>query len=317
MDAGAGASLLVQRARARPWGLATAALVGDLTEVRLDEGDDALDEASLFQIGSVTKTMTGVLLADAILRQETTAAATLGEVLGLEGGAAGVTLGQLATQRSGLPRLPPNLDPSSVDQSDPYAAYTEDGLRQALAEVELGPGEHLYSNFGFMTLGLALAAVTGSPLAQLFRERIFEPLGMTSAGCPPAEQGRVTGYSGPAPTPWWTTQLPGAGGVGASIGDLCLYLRAHVDPPAGALGEAIELATTIHAQAPGPMGYGWAHQGGGCWHNGGTGGFRSFVAFHRPSRTAVALLANSAQAEMIDGVGFATLTEIIRANGAV
>src|SRR5579885_1379396 len=200
MDADAGASLLVERVRARPWGLAAAALVGDDTRVRLDAGDDPLDERSLFQIGSVTKTMTGVLLADAIVRAETSPDATLGAVLGFGGGAAEVTLGQLATQRGGLPRLPPNLDLDNVDQSDPYAEYSEGDLVAALRGLEPGPPDHLYSNFGFMALGLALATLTGTPMPTLLEERVFRPLRMDSAGCPPAEAGRVPGYSGAAQT---------------------------------------------------------------------------------------------------------------------
>ena len=107
------------------------------------------------------------------------------------------------------------------------------------------------------------------------------------------------GYSGPTEVPWWRTNLPGPGGVGGSIGDLALYLAAHIHPE-GPLRSAIELATEEHADAPSAMGLGWGHQGRGLFHDGGTGGFRSFIAFHRPTRTGVALLANSAQADVRD-----------------
>ena len=314
MDADRAASTLVERVRNRPWGLAAVAIDGDDADVRLDDGDDPLDERSVFQIGSVTKTMMGVLLADAILRAETSAEATLGAVLGFDGGVATATLGQLAAHRGGLPRLPPNLDLDKVNLSDPYAAYTEHDLLTALRSVDLERSDQIYSNFGFMALGVALATVTGTPIPTLFASRLFTPLGMNSAGCPPSEADRVPGYAGPTRTPWWTTQLPGAGGVGASIRDLCAYLRAHVDPPPGPLGGAIRLATPIEPGVARPVGYGWSHQGGGWWHNGGTGGFRSFVAFHRPTRTAVGLLANSADADVVDSVGLATLTEMVHAS---
>lgn len=310
-DATSTAALLVERVRARPWGMAVVAISGDDIEIAWDAGDDPLDASSLFQIGSITKTMTGVLFADAVVRGEAAADLTLGTVLGVEGPAAAITLGALAVQRSGLPRLPPNLDIGTIDQADPYAAYTEGDLLDALAAVEIGPPGQLYSNFGFMTLGLALRRLCGRTMPELLQERIFEPLGMTTAGCPPSEDGRVPGYAGSSRTPWWTTQLPGSGGVGMSIVDLGRYLRAHVDPPAGVLGEAIDLATSLHTSDPG-MGYGWTHQGGGWWHNGGTGGFHSFVAFHRPTRTGVGLLANSGDADVLDKVGFATLTELVR-----
>jgi CubicO group peptidase (beta-lactamase class C family) len=211
-----------------------------------------------------------------------------------------------------LPRLPPNLQTDSIDPSDPYANYRHDDLLAALRSVAPGIPKYEYSNFGFMTLGAALSAATGRPIAELLGERVFDPGGMTSSGCPPSEDRRLPGYAGATETPWWTTHLPGAGGVGASIRDVAAYVRAHIEPAGDVLGTAIRRATTIHATDETPMGYGWVHQGGGWWHNGATGGFRSFIAFHRESTTGVALLANGQQAEMIDSVGFATLTEMIK-----
>jgi CubicO group peptidase (beta-lactamase class C family) len=305
------AQTMVARVRSRPWGMAVAALAGGATHFAFDPGDDPIDERSLFQLGSVTKTMTGVLLADAVQRGEVTTATTVGALLGFEGGAASVTLGALATQHSGLPRLPPNLDVQGVDPADPYAGYTRSDLVEGLRATEVGPPLHGYSNFGFMTLGACLTAASGRPMGDLLHERLFTPLGMTGAGCPPPEAGRLPGYDGPVPTPWWTTHLPGSGGVGASIADVAVYLAAHLAPPDAPLGDAIRTASTIQHEGETAMGFGWVHQGGGWWHNGGTGGFRSFVAFHPPSSTAVALLANSGSAEMLDAVGFRTLTEMI------
>jgi CubicO group peptidase (beta-lactamase class C family) len=94
------------------------------------------------------------------------------------------------------------------------------------------------------------------------------------------------------------------------------YLRAHIDLPDTGLGKAIETATTIHAGPPDPVGYGWHHLGGGWWHNGGTGGFHSFAAFVRETRTGVALLANGGALRVLDDIGFRTLTEMTRAAGA-
>ena len=87
------ASRLVSLVRARPWGVAVAALVGVDTHVELEAGDDPLDEDSLFEVGSVTKTMTGTLVADAILRGEVSSETRLAEVLGIKGGAGESTVG--------------------------------------------------------------------------------------------------------------------------------------------------------------------------------------------------------------------------------
>ena len=315
MTAAAGAAdALVERVRARPWGLAVVAIDGDDTVVRLDSGVDELTAESVFQIGSITKTFTGLLLATAVVRGEAALDQSVGDVLGDRAGRAGaVTLGALATQRSGLPRLPPNL--AVTDRRDPYADYSEDDLLAALSTVELAsPPPFEYSNFGFMLLGLLLGEITGVAYAELVAARVLEPLGLRSAGCPPPEAGRVPGYSGASSVPWWRTSLPGAGGIGMSIADLGAYLRACIERSTGdgALDDALELATSMHAEPPNGMGLGWAHQGGGWWHNGATGGFTSFAAFHGPTRTAVGLLANGAGVSGLDAAGFEVITAMVR-----
>ncbi len=315
MDTQATAALLVERVRARPWGLAVAAVSGEQTTVLLDAGADPLSEQTSFEWGSITKTMTGLLLAHAVVRGELRAEQTLGELLDVKGAAGAITLQELATQRSGLPRMPSNLDLSSVDPRQPYAGYTSENLQEGLCAVEVGAKDFAYSNFGFMTLGWVLSVRADLPYSELLRSRILDPLGMSASGCPPPEEDRIPGYSGNDQVPWWSSHLPGAGGVGGPIGDLVRYVQAHLVPPEGQLGEAITLATKMHAPDPYAMGYGWVHQGGGLWHNGGTGGFRALVALFRPRGIAVVLLANSAQADHIDGVGFATLNEMIAAAG--
>jgi CubicO group peptidase (beta-lactamase class C family) len=263
----------------------------------------------------VTKTMTGVLLADAVTKGEATLDTTVGEVLDAPGNCARVTLRSLATQRSGLPRLPPNLDVATVDQRDPYARYSPVDLLDSLGQVDRPvAGEFAYSNYGFMLLGYVLSAIGGAPFSSLIQERLFNPLMMQTAGCPPRESAaRVPGYDGGDQTPWWTTQVPGPGGVGCSITDLARYLAAHLHPEASPVGDAISLATELHADGPSAMGLGWGHQDGAWFHDGATGGFSAFVAFHRASRSGVALLANAQQGALLSTTGFAVLTELTSA----
>lgn len=298
--------------RARPWGLAVAAIADGETHLELDPGDDELTEHSLFQIGSVTKTVTSLLLARLVVEGAVDLSTTVEEIFGGDGARARpITLLDLATHRSGLPRLPPNLDPA--DPNDPYADYTEGDLLEALAAIEaLEPGAFEYSNFGFMLLGLLLGRAAGSTYPELVESRIFAPLGMEDSRCGVPHDGEVVpGYRGPSSVPWWHLQLPGPGGISSSISDLATYVSAFLEPPAF-MEDAVELAAAEHAPAPSPMGLGWVQQGGGHWHNGGTGGFRSFVAFHLPTRTGVAILANSGDAEVIDRTGFGVLTEMVR-----
>jgi serine-type D-Ala-D-Ala carboxypeptidase/endopeptidase len=306
---------LIRRVRGRHFGLATAALEGDATQFALDPGADPISGSSLFQIGSITKTMTGVLVADSVQRGEASLDTRVKEILDAPGRCGDLTLRDLATQHHGLPRLPPNLDVGAVDEDDPYAQYTEAHLMEALEQVETPqPGTFGYSNFAFMLLGLLLGRISGSPYPELIRSRLFEPLGMDDAICglPPGTVDAAPGYSAGRKVPWWSTQLPGPGGVGSHIEDLARYLRAHMDPDSTPLAQAVDLAASVHAGETHKMGLGWHAQGGGWWHNGGTGGFRSFCAFHAPTRTAVALLANEADASL-DSTGFAVLTDMVRA----
>jgi CubicO group peptidase (beta-lactamase class C family) len=314
MNADEAAALLVSRVRRRPWGLAALAVTGDNVVTAFDSGDDELHAGSVFQIGSITKTLTGLLLADCVSRGELALSTTIGDVLPETGAAAALTLEAIVTHRSGLPRLPANLKPA--DPKDPYAAYHDDDLFDALRNVELGvAGTFEYSNFGFMTLGRVMKEATGLDYADLLQRRVFDVIGMKSAGCPPGLDRRIPGYHDGEETPWWGTNLPGAGGIGMNIEDLGRYLRAYLDGTGDdRLDEAMTLATTMTVEPPHGMGLGWMHQGGGWWHNGGTGGFRSFLCFHKPTRTGVAMLANTGDAEMLDRIGMATITEMVRAH---
>jgi CubicO group peptidase (beta-lactamase class C family) len=297
--------------------LAIAVIADGDQEILLDYGDDKFDEDTFFQIGSITKTMTGLLVADAVTRKETSLDATVGSVLGDDAGnCATVTLLNLITQHSGLPRLPPNLHLEQVDPKDPYASYTEADIIEALRMVEPPSPKYAYSNFGFMLLGLLLGRITGITYAELVRERVFSQMGMNMALCgSPPEQERIPGYEESSQTPWWTTQLPGAGGIACGIKELAQYVRSHLSPP-DSLRSAVEMTLAEHAPGPPVMGLGWLHQGGGHWHNGGTGGFHSFAALHRGTNTGIALLANSHDAESVDKVGFGVLTELVRSRAA-
>src|SRR5260221_4110536 len=168
---------LIERLRARPWGLAVATIVGDSTSVEVDAGDDEISALTTFEVGSITKTVTGVLLALAVGRDEVSLDSRLGQVFELDGNAADVTLRELATHGSGLPRLPPNLDVATVDPDDPYAGFDADDLLAGLRKAELTDrGTYAYSNFGFMALGLCLARRCGNDFSALCGSRLFDPL---------------------------------------------------------------------------------------------------------------------------------------------
>lgn len=265
-----------------------------------------------FEIGSVSKTMTGILLADLILRGEVSLDDPLADHLPVgssvpEFAGEPIRLRHLVTHTSGLPRLPPRLQ--VADPRDPYAGLGPDALLASLEDVTLAqaPGERfVYSNFGAMLLSLLLSRKAGMDFEALLEQRLFRPLGMTHAHVarPPAGVRLAAGHLPDGrPTPPWTfaPELSGVGGVRATLQDMVRYLQAQLDGPAGDTGAAIRLAQQpIATAAAQPMAMGWLllPLGGRQVHahDGGTGGFSSMLAFDRERRRAVVVLADTSLA---------------------
>jgi len=255
-----------------------------------------------FEIGSITKTMTATLLA----LLEADGALRLDDEVGrwLSAGAnGGITVRQLATHTSGLPRLGPNMAIPPADPLNPYAGYgfaqAEEGLRVAVA----APGAPwLYSNFGYHLLGLVLERASGQSFQALFADRLFGPLamagsGVETSGIESSVAGiRLPGHALGGEVPHWDHPL-GAGGVESTIGDLARYARACLHPPSTPLGNAITAALT--PQLPVADGrhqaLAWQVRDNGIRaHDGGTGGFSSAVLIDPGRGRAVALLASTA-----------------------
>jgi serine-type D-Ala-D-Ala carboxypeptidase/endopeptidase len=273
--------------------VAAAATDADGTVTALGSGCPA---DGRFELGSVTKTLTGTLLAslagDGLVGLDDEVGRWLAA-----GPNAGITLRQLATHTSGLPRLAPNHQ-ATHDEANPYARYTaelaEEGLRQASRTPDAGFG---YSNFGYQLLGLALERAAGRTYQALLNERILGPLAMTGSGVGDAGRGtRLPGHAAGKPAGHWDMLLPGPGGVEGSIGDVARYLRACLAPPAGALGAALRLAATpqLRIDEAGEIGLGWIIRDGQVrWHNGATGGFAASAGFDPDRFRAVAILVST------------------------
>jgi serine-type D-Ala-D-Ala carboxypeptidase/endopeptidase len=268
-----------------------------------------LDRNSLFEIGSITKVFTGTLLADMSLRGEVSlddpVATLLPEGVRVPSHEHGpITLGSLAMQNSGLPRLPNNMRPANM--LNPYADYDEDRLYEFLSGHQLrrAPGAQFeYSNLGYGLLGHALARKAGTSYEELVRERILAPLGMAETAAtitPELESLLVSGHNALGePVPHWDLSvLAGAGALRSSAEDMLKFATAALR--AGPLHEALALAMQPRVPAGQPalsVGLGWVSLGVGAdtivMHNGGTGGFRTFLGITPASGRAVILLTNS------------------------
>ncbi|CAM5513690.1 D-alanyl-D-alanine-carboxypeptidase/endopeptidaseAmpH [Streptomyces alboniger] len=311
-DAAPGASAVAVAVRRGP---ERAVLVAGDTRVR---GGTAAGPDTRFEIGSLTKTFTALLLAEAVARGEVSYADPIGRFL--PRGAAPrlrgspITLGHLATHTSGLPRLPRGFLRGSAGAyfSNPYAHWCPADLWRALARTRprAAPGTRVrYSNLGVGLLGELLARAAHGPggaYAPLLDERILRPLGLTRTGCDTG-QPQATGYRrGRARPAWQMPVMPGAGAGRSSPRDLLDVLDHLIDPasaPAGIpgplraaladvtrprialprTGRRIALVWNIR---PRP-GYDLYH------HSGGTRGFTAFAGFCPRHRIALAALANT------------------------
>jgi D-alanyl-D-alanine-carboxypeptidase/D-alanyl-D-alanine-endopeptidase len=279
------------------------------------------NEATRFEIGSLTKTFTALLLAEQAargeLRHDDPLARHLPDTCRPPGGTA-LTLTHLATHTSGLPRLPPGLVRTAIPHlfSNPYAAFTGADTLNALTHTRLRsrPGTRVhYSNFGVGVLGHALCgAAGGQDYASLLAARVLRPLGLYDTDCGGAapDGSCVTGYWHGRPRPPFSIPgMPAAGAVRSSVRDLLTFTEALLDPDDAAQhttrpellraalrdtirprlatrhGTRTALIWNIRPRRDGSR----IHH-----HSGGTRGCTAFAGFDPRRRVAVVALANCA-----------------------
>lgn len=274
-------------------------------------GGEPFDGDTLFEIGSISKVFTALLLADMANKGEVALddpaenylpeGATMPERDGKK-----ITLADLSTHTSGLPRLPYNMP--FADPADPYADYTDAMMLEFLAGYELPRdiGERWeYSNLGVGLLGYLLGRAAGSDFETLLRERITGPLGMkdTAITLTAEQQARFAPghdmYLQPA-KPWHIPALAGAGAIRSTANDMLKFAAAVLN--AGSpLGAAMTKTLAVRretGEARSEQALGWqvARVEPGrevIMHGGGTGGYRSHLAVEPASTRAIVALANS------------------------
>ncbi|UCR88277.1 serine hydrolase domain-containing protein [Mycetocola spongiae] len=316
-----GDAALIQRTRDL---LAARGGVDNTVSVTVIEGEATrsaefgADRETAFEIGSITKTLTAALLAEAIRRGEVRADTRLGELLDLgDSPASRITLESLAMHTSGLPRLPatPGVILSAIlsqyRASDPYHWEVPELIEQARAAKLSDAGTVSYSNFGVALLGQGLAAAADTDYRSLLTARVLEPLGMTANALPltparlPAHAPTGVTAAGRAAAPWTMHAYAPAGGLRATATEMTGFTRALLDGTAPGI-EALE--PRAEAGEGGHIGLGWFITPENItWHNGGTGGYSSFIALDRSAGRAVIILSSAANP--VDDVGIALLGE--------
>ena len=282
------------------------------------QGFGGADGDTVFEIGSITKTFTGLLLAEAVTDGRVTLDEPVAKLLpdftipsrnGKE-----ITLGNLSDQHSGLPRMPDNIQPA--DPLNPYADYDSVALRMFLGKYTLPrdpDSAYEYSNLGEGLLGYAL---TQGDYGAAVQHDIFAPLGMTSSGIVIDANMRAhlaQGHDGDGkPTKNWDFgALAGCGAIKSTANDMVRYLRANMGVDKTPLYPAMQLAHTPRADMDklDRVGLAWITRtmpsGTIMWHNGMTGGYASFLGFTADGRHGVVVLTNVMAS--VDDLGFAAL----------
>jgi CubicO group peptidase (beta-lactamase class C family) len=265
-----------------------------------------LDGNTVFQLGSLTKVITGLLLAEMVVRGEVTLDDSVNAFLPPEAVLTDmgrpITLRDLATHTSGLPSMPTNLDING--EPDPYEAYSVEELWSFLSAFvpERAPGTaYAYSNLGVSLLGRALALRMGSTYEALIKERVLDPLGMTSTSItlsPDQERRLAPGhdpYLHPVGT-WEMATLQASGSLRSTGQDMLKLLALYLGTADGPhLTEAARLQMREGARVDGtfyPIGLG-LRPDGTYRHAGGKEGYRSGMAFNTATGTGAVALANT------------------------
>jgi CubicO group peptidase (beta-lactamase class C family) len=283
------------------------------------------DADTPFEIGSITKVFTGILLAQQIekgeLELDDRVADLLPEGWELSEAAREITLRHCTTHASGLPRLPENHMSfsraiRSLFRGDPYRDYSEQAFRDALAttQVEFEPGTRsLYSNFAMGLLGFVLATHGKTDYEALVTSQICRPLGMHDTfitQAPPSLEHGLAGYRttlrlGPAmmalTSDDWRlpNHLAGAGGIRSTGRDMLTFLKANMGRLSTPLDPAMERSHQELHRAEMRIGMNWIHSftsglsGPVIWHNGGTGGFSTYLGFTEDQELGVFVLSNT------------------------
>ncbi|MEU7532474.1 serine hydrolase domain-containing protein [Saccharothrix sp. NPDC042600] len=261
---------------------------------------DPLTPTTRFEIGSLTKTFTALLLARMVAAGEVAHDDEVRRYLPEGALDAPITLDQLATHTSGLPRLPPGLLRTALPRwfSTPYAAFGPDDLLAALPRTRTRPG-YRYSNYGVALLGFALARAAGVPYAELLADRVLRPLGLHDTDCTAARQATGHWHGRPRP-PWDIPGLPAAGALRSTAQDLLRYVTALLDPDATPLAAALTDVARPRVVRPGTTDdvcLVWNRRARPgrtlLFHAGGTRGFTAFAGCSPDTGTALVALANS------------------------
>ena len=284
----------------------------DSSDPRVPDGD------TVFEIGSISKVFTSLLLADMVVKGEVKLSDPVSKYLPATvhvpaRNGKQITLLDLATHYSGLPRMPTNFlnwDYSRQEMFDFLNHY----------ELPRDPGQKFeYSNFAVGLLGEILALHAGTDYDTLLRTRVTGPLQMNRTAVHPTPQMKadfIPGHSGMAKAAAWEVPaLAGAGGVRSTANDLLIFLAANMGIINSPLQPAMKTMLSVH-RTPSPgseIALGWfitTSQNGVVCHNGETNGYHTFIGYDPHRKVGVVVLSNAK--DSIDDIAWRVLSYTVQ-----
>jgi len=290
-----------------------------------DRGNGTLPTGStLFEIGSITKTFTATLLAlyvnEGKVKLSDPIIKYLPDSVAANPALHAITLEELSNHTSGLPSLPPDFFAHVTDTLNPYKNYTKGLLYAYLKTCTLNskPGEnYAYSNMAVGLLGNILEQIRGKTFEQLVTENITQPLQMSSTVqhiTPLLKPRFVSVYdeSGKLTEAWDFSALAPCGSLKSTVNNLLVYAKANIVKNNTRLSKAFELTHQVTFDKDIKIGLGWhIIKVDGVeyyFHNGGTYGSNSFLAFNTEKNIAIVILSNCD--ESVDPVGVGILKKL-------
>ncbi|MFY0630197.1 MAG: serine hydrolase [Flavobacteriaceae bacterium] len=282
------------------------------------ENGTSVNENSVYEIGSISKVFTTILLANEVESGRMKLSDPISKYLpksvkvpsrnGKE-----ITLKDLATHTSGLPRMPSNFAPAKP--MNPFADYSVDQLYSFLSNYTLTRdigSKYEYSNYAMGLLGHILELHTGKSYEELIAERITAPHKMSDTKMVMTTKMKAQlaiGHSGTIQMPNWDFMTLGsAGGIKSTLNDMIKFIKANMLKG----NKAMQLShqTAYKGDKDFTIGLGWHYMKTGndekiIWHNGRTGGYTAFTGFIEGTAKAVVVLTNSQ--ESIDDIGLKLL----------
>ncbi|MBP6432449.1 MAG: serine hydrolase [Ferruginibacter sp.] len=278
-------------------------------------------ESNAFQIASITKIFTALIISIAVkeklLSFNTTIAQIYKQRHSTFGALGNITIHELLTHCSGLPRIPAELmNIMKHDLNNPYNLISKDDVWQyLLSNPTIGVKKYSYSNFGYGLLSIIIEDVYSQSYNTILKSKIFDVLHMDSSSINPQQNNSkliIQGYNNlNVHTPvWQDNALSGAGAMISTLDDFIKFINAHF--VANPLNEILASQFVVQSKQ---MCLGWHRQGflgrlSGLgkymWHNGTVGGYSSYAAINLVKQKGLIILANKGL--IIDDLGYLALS---------